>query len=137
MTRKWKYTENLRIYLDERNRPATPLDIARWISTLSDAELSEFGDMVRMTARGQPTEDAVAFMAVAMTRQGSEREEAALDQKNIKTSPSMKDRERFLARIYENIVSDRKERLKMRGRHIHRPHDKTSSRGCPCCAADD
>lgn len=137
MTRKLIYTENLRKYLDERNCAATPLDIARWISTLSDAELSEFGDMVRMTARGKPTEDVVAFMAIAMTRQGSEKEEIAHDRKNIKTSPSMKYMERFLASIYENIVSDRKERLKMRGRHIHRPHDKNSSRGCPCCAADE
>lgn len=122
MNKSLKYSQSLRAYLNDRNTPAAAIDILGWVGTLSDAELSEFGHMVRMATRGKPTEDIARFAAAAMPGQHAGTQDAA---------PTKKILERFLVSTYSNIVMERKERLQLLGKHVRKPNGKSA---CSCCS---
>lgn len=122
MNIKFKYTENLRTYLNGNGHATGSCDLLGWFGTLSDAELSEFGQMIRMATKGKPIEDVARFLAVAMPRQ-----DAGMDQ-DVHCKKSL---ERFLVSAYSGIVLERKERLQLRGKHVHKPKGNSP---CSCCS---
>lgn len=123
MNIKFKYTESLKIYMNGRVQAETH-DIVGWLGTLSDPDLSEFGQMVRLATRGKPIEDVARFIAVAMPRQEGQM-----------TAPTKKILERFLVSTYSNIVLERKERLHSRGKLEARQTGHRHS--CSCCSAGE
>lgn len=120
MIKSNKYSESLRAHLRERGFAGTP-DVAGWLGTLSDTELAEFGELTRAAARGKPTEDVACFISAAMSRQAAD------------AAPGRKELERFLTGIYSNVVSERKYRLQMRGKLVHKPAGHAH---CSCCSHD-
>lgn len=122
MSKSLKYSESLRTYLNDRSPAVAVIDILGWVGTLSDAELSEFGHMVRMATRGKPTEDVARFVAAAMPGQTAGTQDA---------TPTKKMLERFLVSTYSNIVLERKERLQLQGKHVGKPNGKSA---CTCCS---
>lgn len=122
MSKSLKYSESLRAYLNDRSPSVAAVDILGWVGTLTDAELLEFGHMVKMATRGKPTEDVARFAAAGMPGQNAGIQNAA---------PTKKVLERFLVSTYSNIVLERKERLQLQGKHVSKPNGKS---GCTCCS---
>jgi hypothetical protein len=121
MNTQLKYSHSLHVYLKGRN-PSLKPDVIGWLGSLSDAELTEFGQMVRLATRGKAIEDVARFIAAAMPANDA-----------VAPPPTKKILERFLISTYSTIVLERKERLHARGKLTPR---QNHNHACSCCSQD-